>query len=222
MAPTGRKESPIDRPGQRRRAERLRRGWEERVGIAAEIIPKVSIDLGRSLSRGLWPRQLPLCKGAFGPAGGAGGHTGPPLHGHRSAQQPQAGRGRARLREHRECRSAGRCRHRPLRKNGGYGAASPLGITAVRPSARNEAHAPIPRPAAAAALPPAMPLCGEPDSRHPQQKQAPHRGPPSLAPSAQRSARARPGKSPGRGRKPLPGFRLRRKESGSFFVAACT
>ena len=70
MAPTGRKESPIDRPGQRRRAERLRRGWEERVGIAAEIIPKVSIDLGRSLSRGLWPRQLPLCKGAFGPAGG--------------------------------------------------------------------------------------------------------------------------------------------------------
>ena len=39
---------------------------------------------------------------------------------------------------------------------------------------------------------------------------------------AQRSVRARPGKSPGRGRKPLPGFRLRRKEAESFFPAACT
>ena len=48
-----------------------------------------------------------------------------------------------------------------------------------------------------------MPLRGEPDSRHPQQKQAPHRGPPSPVPGAQRSARARPGKSPGRGRSPF-------------------
>ena len=32
-------------------------GWEERVGIAAEIILKVSIDLGRSLSRGLCTRE---------------------------------------------------------------------------------------------------------------------------------------------------------------------
>ncbi len=40
-------------------------------------------------------------------------------------------------------------------------------------------------------------------SRHPQQKQAPHRGPPSPVPGAQRSARARPGKSPGRGRSPF-------------------
>ena len=73
-------------------------------------------------------------------------------------------------------------RHRPLRKNGGYGAASPLGITAVRPSARSEAPAPIPRPAAAAALPPAMPLRGKPDSRHFQKKQAADRGPPSFVP----------------------------------------
>ena len=48
-----------------------------------------------------------------------------------------------------------------------------------------------------------MPLRGEPDSRHPQQKQAPHRGPPSPVPGAQRSTRARPGKSPGRGRSPF-------------------
>ena len=68
-APTKGVESHIDRPGQRRRAERLRRGWEEGVGIAAESIHKVSSDLGQSLSRGLWPRQLPLHKGAF-PCGG--------------------------------------------------------------------------------------------------------------------------------------------------------
>ena len=110
-APTKGVESHIGNPGQRRRAERLRRGWEEGVGIVAEIIPKVSGNLGQSLSRGLWPRQLPLHKGALAcGAGGAGGHIGPPLRGHRSAQQPQAGRDRARpLREHRECRSAGRC-----------------------------------------------------------------------------------------------------------------
>ena len=38
------------RPGQRRRVERLRHGWE---GIAAESIPKVSSNLGQSLSRPL-------------------------------------------------------------------------------------------------------------------------------------------------------------------------
>ena len=32
--------------------ERLRRGWEKGVGIAAEIIPEVSSNLGQSLSRG--------------------------------------------------------------------------------------------------------------------------------------------------------------------------
>ena len=120
-------------------------------GNAAKIIPPRSINLGQSLSRGLWPRQLPLHKGAL-PCGGTGGHTGPPLRGHRSAQQPQVGRDRARpLQEDWsrsvaagcghpalrklcwQCAAAGRCRHRPLRKNGGYGAASPLEIAAVRP-----------------------------------------------------------------------------------------
>ena len=78
-APTKGVESPIDNPGQRRRAERLRRGWEEGVGIVAEIIPKVSGNLGQSLSRGLWPRQLPLHKGAFPCGGRESGRT------HRSA-----------------------------------------------------------------------------------------------------------------------------------------
>ena len=40
IGPYERRGSPIDRPGQWRRAERLRRGWEEGVGIAAEIISK--------------------------------------------------------------------------------------------------------------------------------------------------------------------------------------
>ena len=39
-------------PGQRRTAERLRRGCEERVGIGAEIIPKGAINAGQSLSHG--------------------------------------------------------------------------------------------------------------------------------------------------------------------------
>ena len=38
-------------------------------GNAAKIIPPRSINLGQSLSRGLWPRQLPLHKGAL-PCGG--------------------------------------------------------------------------------------------------------------------------------------------------------
>ena len=40
IGPYERRGSPIDHPGQRRRTERLRRGWEEGVGIVAEIIPK--------------------------------------------------------------------------------------------------------------------------------------------------------------------------------------
>ena len=44
-APTKDKESPINHPGQRR-------GWEDWVGIGAEIIPKVSINFGQSLSHG--------------------------------------------------------------------------------------------------------------------------------------------------------------------------
>ena len=43
IGPYERRESPIDRPGQRRRAERLRRGWEEGVGIAAEITPQYPV-----------------------------------------------------------------------------------------------------------------------------------------------------------------------------------
>ena len=35
-------------------------------------------------------------QGSLGPYGAAGGHIGPPLRGHRSAQQRQAGRDRAR------------------------------------------------------------------------------------------------------------------------------
>ena len=36
-----------------------------RVESEAEIIPKVSINFGQSLSHGLWPCQLPLHKGAL-------------------------------------------------------------------------------------------------------------------------------------------------------------
>ena len=39
-APTGRRGGSRNHPGQRRTAERLRRGWEEWVGIAAGTIPK--------------------------------------------------------------------------------------------------------------------------------------------------------------------------------------
>ena len=44
-------ESRRDCTGQRRTAERLRRGREGWVGIGAEIIPKVSSNAGQSLSR---------------------------------------------------------------------------------------------------------------------------------------------------------------------------
>ena len=50
-APTDRRGSFSNHPGQRRTAERLRRGWEERVKIGAEIIPKVFINAGQSLSQ---------------------------------------------------------------------------------------------------------------------------------------------------------------------------
>ena len=72
------------------------------------------------------------------------------------------------------------------------------------------------RPAATAALSPAMPLRGEPDSRHHRSKVAADRGPPSPVPTSW--ARSR------KGPEPLPGFRRRwrRKEVESFFPAACT
>ena len=44
-------ESVSNHPGQRRTAERLRRGREGWVGIGAEIIPKVSSNAGQSLSQ---------------------------------------------------------------------------------------------------------------------------------------------------------------------------
>ena len=110
-APTKGVESPIDNPGQRRRAERLRRGWEEGVGIVAEIIPKYPATSDNP-SVAVFGRDSSLCTREPFPAGDgrAGGHTGPPLRGHRNSQRRQAGRDRARpLQEHRECRSAGRC-----------------------------------------------------------------------------------------------------------------
>ena len=45
-------ESHRDCPGQRRTAERLRRGWEEGVEIEAGIIPEGGINTGQSLSHG--------------------------------------------------------------------------------------------------------------------------------------------------------------------------
>ena len=69
-APTGRRESPIDRPGQRRTAERLRRGREGWVGIGAEITPKGVINLGQSLSHGC-AVTAPFAQGSLW-AGGCG------------------------------------------------------------------------------------------------------------------------------------------------------
>ena len=50
-APTDRRGSRIDHPGQRRTAERLRRGREGWVEIGAWIIPKGASNAGQSLSR---------------------------------------------------------------------------------------------------------------------------------------------------------------------------
>ena len=51
LAPYTGIESFSNHPGQRRTAERLRRGREGWVGIGAEIIPKVSSNAGQSLSQ---------------------------------------------------------------------------------------------------------------------------------------------------------------------------
>ena len=51
-------ESPINHPGQRRTAERLRRGRKGWVEIGVEIIPKGALSLGQSLSRPLADSSL--------------------------------------------------------------------------------------------------------------------------------------------------------------------
>ena len=72
IGPYERRGSPIDRPGQWRRAERLRQRSSQGVGLGrGRDHPQISSNLGQSLSRGLWPRQLPLHKGAL-PCGGRG------------------------------------------------------------------------------------------------------------------------------------------------------
>ena len=68
---------------------------------------------------------------------------------------------------------------------------APRNNSSPPPGAQRSAR---PRPAAAAALPPAMPLCGEPDSRHHQQKQAPHRGPRPPSPARSGASAPVPGK----------------------------
>ena len=50
-APTERRESHINHPGQRRTAKRLRRGREGWVEIGAGIIPEVSSNAGQSLNQ---------------------------------------------------------------------------------------------------------------------------------------------------------------------------
>ena len=63
-------ESRRDCPGQRRTAERLRRGREGWVGIGAEITPKGVINLGQSLSHGC-AVTAPFAQGSLW-AGGCG------------------------------------------------------------------------------------------------------------------------------------------------------
>ena len=70
-APTGRRESCRDHPGQRRTAERLRRGWEEWVESEAEIIPqkghqrRTTPQSRRSRDSSLYTRE-PLGTGGYG------------------------------------------------------------------------------------------------------------------------------------------------------------
>ena len=61
-------ESHRDCPGQRRTAERLRRGWEEGVEIEAGIIPEGGINVGQSLSHGE-AVTAPFTQGSLGDGG---------------------------------------------------------------------------------------------------------------------------------------------------------
>ena len=84
-----------------------RKGW----GSWQKSSPKCPATLDNP-SVAVFGRDSSLCTREPCPAGdgGAGGHTGPPLRGHRNSQRRQTGRDRARpLREHRKCRPAGRC-----------------------------------------------------------------------------------------------------------------
>mgnify|MGYP007079024090 CR=1 FL=1 len=65
---TGRQGSCIDHPGQRRTAERLRRGREGWAGIGTEIIPKVPSNAGQSLSHGE-AVTAPFTQGSLGDGG---------------------------------------------------------------------------------------------------------------------------------------------------------
>ena len=67
-APTGRRESPIDRPGQRRTAERLRRGCKGWAEGAAEITPK-SVQQPRTIPQSRQNRDSFLCTREPWPAG---------------------------------------------------------------------------------------------------------------------------------------------------------
>ena len=73
--------SKLMRPGQRRTAERLRRGREGWVGIGAEIIPKVPSNTGQSLSHGC-AVPAPFTQGSLwdGGCGLPRRPCGPPRH----------------------------------------------------------------------------------------------------------------------------------------------
>ena len=100
-----------------------------------------------------------------------------------------------------------------------------------RPPAHSEASAPVPRPPSRrrSGPTPAMPLRGEPDSRHYPTEGGSRPGTPVLRPR-RAAKRLRPSHVPPsreksrKGPEPLPGFRRRwrRKEVESFFPAACT
>ena len=68
-------ESRRDCPGQRRTAERLRRGREGWVEVGAEITPKGAINLGQSLSHGE-AVTAPFAQGSLG-TGDADCRVGP-------------------------------------------------------------------------------------------------------------------------------------------------
>ena len=85
-APTGRRERPIDHPGQRRRAERLRRGWEGWEGIVESVqqprtIPQSRQNRDSSLyTREPWPAgdEADIARSSEFPATPGGAGQSPP------------------------------------------------------------------------------------------------------------------------------------------------